>query len=311
MRQTTARVSVAADPRLPGISLLRIQLAAGHRRVQLSDGLAVALTEAGAGRLRFRGAEYNATPDVGHLFGPHCLWTAEPTRSSWRLAVLVIDTRTFAQISEQICPNCEAVPLAARIAAHEVLAAIRGVIEAMTAQGRLSASLAAVCNLIVSLSRGTSKLDEPMGPGVVEQARKYLIEHGRSHIQLSDLAHHLSLPRFGMLRAFRNAIGVPPGAYAALLRVACAERLLRDGVPIAQAAQVAGFCDQSHLNRSFRRLVGVTPGQYRKACCSANRPAITLQTALAYRFRDGVPLLRRWTQLRAAIPSKTPCRESS
>jgi AraC-like DNA-binding protein len=43
-----------------------------------------------------------------------------------------------------------------------------------------------------------------------------------------------------------------------------ARDLLRSGVPIAEAALRTGFVDQSHLNRHFKRIIGVTPGQYRK-----------------------------------------------
>jgi AraC-like DNA-binding protein len=41
-----------------------------------------------------------------------------------------------------------------------------------------------------------------------------------------------------------------------------AQAMLRRGIPIADAACQAGFADQSHLNRIFKRLFGYTPGQY-------------------------------------------------
>ena len=42
-----------------------------------------------------------------------------------------------------------------------------------------------------------------------------------------------------------------------------ARRLIQAGRPLAQAAQMAGFADQSHLVRHFRRTFAVTPGAYR------------------------------------------------
>jgi AraC-like DNA-binding protein len=39
-------------------------------------------------------------------------------------------------------------------------------------------------------------------------------------------------------------------------------------MPLAEAAQAAGFADQSHLNRVFRRITGVTPRMFRTACAA-------------------------------------------
>lgn len=53
--------------------------------------------------------------------------------------------------------------------------------------------------------------------------------------------------------------------YATLVRIERARRaqaLLRGGAPIAEAAASAGFADQPHLSREFRRLVGASPGQF-------------------------------------------------
>jgi AraC-like DNA-binding protein len=44
-----------------------------------------------------------------------------------------------------------------------------------------------------------------------------------------------------------------------------ARELLERGVPPAAAAVSVGFCDQSHLSRHFRRIVGATPGLYQRA----------------------------------------------
>ena len=43
-----------------------------------------------------------------------------------------------------------------------------------------------------------------------------------------------------------------------------AKSLLRAGLPITLPAAEAGFYDQAHLNRHFKRVLGVTPGRYVK-----------------------------------------------
>jgi AraC-like DNA-binding protein len=53
-----------------------------------------------------------------------------------------------------------------------------------------------------------------------------------------------------------------PHRYVSLQRVHHAQALLRQGATLASAASESGFCDQSHLSRRFKRLCGMTPGQY-------------------------------------------------
>ncbi|MFF3330258.1 AraC family transcriptional regulator [Streptomyces sp. NPDC002888] len=65
-----------------------------------------------------------------------------------------------------------------------------------------------------------------------------------------------------LVRAFSGAYGIAPHQYLTARRVDLARRLLLDGRPPAEVAAAAGFYDQAHLTRHFRKLVGVTPGRY-------------------------------------------------
>ncbi|HEX3784861.1 MAG TPA: AraC family transcriptional regulator [Pseudonocardiaceae bacterium] len=82
---------------------------------------------------------------------------------------------------------------------------------------------------------------------------------------LQDIAAELGLSRFQLLRAFRASVGLPPYAWLAQYRVNRARCLLAEGYRPAQAAALVGFADQAHLNRWFRRVVGVTPGSFRNS----------------------------------------------
>jgi AraC-like DNA-binding protein len=80
-----------------------------------------------------------------------------------------------------------------------------------------------------------------------------------------DLAAAAGCSRYAAYRAFTQAYGLAPSDYQRQLRVRAARRLLGAGVAPAQAAAAAGFADQAHLTRWFRRYYGVTPGAYRAA----------------------------------------------
>ena len=100
---------------------------------------------------------------------------------------------------------------------------------------------------------------------LVGRARTTLERNFAEPTSLGRLGRDAGVSAFAMLRMFRAQVGVSPKEYQTDLRVAEAKRLLRAGLSPARAAAAAGFCDQTHLARHFRRHVGMTPGQYVRA----------------------------------------------
>ncbi len=96
----------------------------------------------------------------------------------------------------------------------------------------------------------------------IRRARDYLEASYDEQVTLAQLASVANLSPFHFLRVFRAEIGLPPHGYLTQVRIEHAKTLLSLGVPIPQVAYETGFVDQSHLTRHFKRLVGVTPGQY-------------------------------------------------
>lgn len=99
----------------------------------------------------------------------------------------------------------------------------------------------------------------------VAKARAYLAAHYAEDVSLERLAAVAGLSAFHLVRQFRQAYGLPPHLYLTHVRVLQAKALLAGGQPIAEVASAVGFTDQSHLTRRFKRIVGVTPGQYQRA----------------------------------------------
>jgi AraC-like DNA-binding protein len=114
--------------------------------------------------------------------------------------------------------------------------------------------------------------DTARAPRAVRRARAFLHDALADKITLDDLAAHVALDKFHLVRAFRAEVGLPPYEYLTHLRVSRARELLRRGARGADAAQAVGFCDESQLHRHFRRIVGVSPGVYARGFVPA-RPA--------------------------------------
>jgi AraC family transcriptional regulator len=97
-------------------------------------------------------------------------------------------------------------------------------------------------------------------------ATEYINANLPSKVTLAQLANVVGISKCHFSRAFKVSVGIPPGAYVAMMRVERAKRMIRSTrEPLCQVAVACGFADQAHLCRSFRRWVGVSPAMWRKS----------------------------------------------
>jgi len=88
---------------------------------------------------------------------------------------------------------------------------------------------------------------------------------GRDIVQntsIESIAAAVGLSPFALIRRFKRLYGISPHAWRMQARANQAAQLLRDRASLADTASSCGFADQSHMTRIFKRVFGVTPGQY-------------------------------------------------
>lgn len=91
-----------------------------------------------------------------------------------------------------------------------------------------------------------------------------------SKMEIRELANLVAYSRSHFSRAFKRSIGVAPMTYVTTRRVERAKAMITSTKERLTAIALAcGFADQSHMNRSFRRMVGMTPGAWRRAHAAA------------------------------------------
>jgi AraC-like DNA-binding protein len=108
---------------------------------------------------------------------------------------------------------------------------------------------------------------------VIQRVKQFLDENSAQDVRLESLAELVGLDKFHVLRLFSRDVGMPPHAYQVLLRIERVRWLLSQGMSPATAAIEAGFVDQSHMIRHFRRLEGTTPAAFRRSLGMAARSA--------------------------------------
>ncbi len=95
---------------------------------------------------------------------------------------------------------------------------------------------------------------------------EYIERHLDGPLTLRELAAFAGLSVFHFLRCFKRCTGMPPHAYVRGRRIERAKQLLARGeATIAEVAFRCGFADQSSFARTFHRIVGDTPREFRRA----------------------------------------------
>jgi AraC family transcriptional regulator len=117
---------------------------------------------------------------------------------------------------------------------------------------------------------GLRPVVRPVRGGLVpwqeRRAKEILSANLDGGVPLKDVAQECRLSLSHFSRAFRSSMGVAPHSWLLTRRIEVAKQKLRDSrLPLAEVALACGFADQSHLTRVFTRMVGVSPGAWRRA----------------------------------------------
>ncbi len=92
---------------------------------------------------------------------------------------------------------------------------------------------------------------------------EFLEENYMKTIRLDDLSCLTGLSKYYLLRSFTKEKGISPYSYLETIRIDKAKKLLEQGVLPVEVAIQTGFTDQSHFSNFFKKLIGLTPKQYK------------------------------------------------
>jgi AraC family transcriptional regulator len=100
-------------------------------------------------------------------------------------------------------------------------------------------------------------------PTPLKLVMDYINDRLGQELSLEELAAIAQLSAYHFCRSFKRSTGFTPHQYVIRQRVERAKLLLKDGkLGISEVAIACGFTHQSHLNRHFKRLTGVTPKKF-------------------------------------------------
>lgn len=99
----------------------------------------------------------------------------------------------------------------------------------------------------------------------IHELMLYIQQHFSENLSINDLAEQVHMAPSYLSQSFRKVAGVSPHRYILTRRIEAARSLLEGtGLSISAIAHETGFSSQSHLTTTFSKLMGMTPGSYRK-----------------------------------------------
>lgn len=234
------------------------------------DHYVICLIEQGVQSFTHKGTKYVTPPSGLILINPGVVHTGEPASERGFQMRSIYPTLAHMQTAvHQLTGRHNAIPYFRDVRLDDPAAthSVWALHEALSQNGdplEVESRFIATLAQLIKRFGEVRPVERPLGQEhtAVQQAKAYLEDHFDQPISLSDLADHVALSPYYLLRVFHAEVGLPPHAYLQDVRVRRAQRLIELGQPLADVALAVGFSNQSHLTRRFKRTVGVTPGHY-------------------------------------------------
>ncbi|MDR9852134.1 response regulator [Paenibacillus sp. VCA1] len=179
--------------------------------------------------------------------------------------------RSEAASPEAIVETCTTIEEAAAAEIRE----LKDIFESPAYAGRKERLLACLSfsemkQLFLSCFMGAlselQKARKEMGSKAVETVKRWIAENYSRHVELNTLANLVFLTPSYLSKLFKHETGLTLTEYIAEIRLKNAKRLLRTepGMKVHQIGAEVGYPDPAYFNKLFKKMVGVTPNEYKK-----------------------------------------------
>ena len=264
---------VRAEPASGGVERLEARFTGRAFAPHRHDTYAVGITLSGVQAFRYRGADRRCLPGRCHVLHPDETHDGTAgTAAGFAYRIIYVDPALVRQALGSRGPlPFVADPVLDRTAAERArLAEALDVGSPLDEVGRVDA-VAVVADLLAAAS-GTPARTGTLPLRALWRVRDRLAADPARWPAAAELERLSGLDRWALARAFRAAFGTSPSRFRTMRQLDHARRQIARGASLAAAAAGAGFADQSHLSRQFKRAYGLTPGRWAAALV---RPSLT------------------------------------
>jgi AraC-like DNA-binding protein len=264
--------SIRFGPSAHGIERAEIYLSTCAFEPHRHDTYAIGITTAGVQTFHYRGSRRVCLPGQLHVLHPDEAHDgAAGTDRGFGYRILYIPPELVREALAGGALPFVADPIQQLVPAARPIAALLSDIDEPINELSSAEIAVAVADGLVSLSGYPERRPAAIDARAAELARDYLATHACEQTSASVLEKIAGTDRFTLARHFRWAFGTSPDRYRTLRRLALARAAIESGQPLARAASEAGFADQSHMTRQFKRTYGLTPGRWMSLTTGSSR----------------------------------------
>ncbi len=101
--------------------------------------------------------------------------------------------------------------------------------------------------------------------GELLELKDSILDQPENLYLIEEMSRDTNISPFHLIRKFKKMYGLTPHQFQIQCKVRKAQKLLEEEKSICEVTYDAGFCDQSHMDRCFQKIVGLTPKEYREA----------------------------------------------
>ncbi len=98
---------------------------------------------------------------------------------------------------------------------------------------------------------------------LLKELQNNILENPENMYLIEEMAKDAGISPYHMIRKFKHAFGLTPHQFQIQSKVRKAQKLLEEDKSILEVTYEAGFCDQSHLDRCFQKVLGMKPTEYK------------------------------------------------
>ena len=227
------------------------------------DVYAIGVTLSGVQAFRYRGADRQCLPGQCHILHPDEMHDGRAAESGgFRYRIAYIDPGIIQRaLGGKSLPFVADPVLTPTPAQERLLAPLWDLANAIDSM-REAEIAAAVADALEALQSRRPRRGKPLDIERLVRVRDLIATAPTAPYTAEELERVAGLDRWTLARQFRSAFGTSPSRFRTMRQLDNARRLMRRDLSLSEIALRAGFFDQSHMSRKFKRAYGLSPGMW-------------------------------------------------
>lgn len=196
------------------------------------------------------------TPSLAHQYGPQL-------HQTWEEIYFVFDGILFDDLYRRKIFS-ETVPMGRLAPVHHFLPKIKSLLEKYyVSDAHLTFSILTEIQLLMAAAIAQKPIKDESSWSLATE--EYINNHLFETIDFEKLALDMNLGYENFRKKFKNEFGMPPTQYQLSLLMSKACKLMIDeNLSVKETALKVNFCDEFHFSKQFKKIVGVSPKEYKR-----------------------------------------------